>query len=171
MIPSSEFRERQERALAAAHAAGLEGLVAVGRSFYDRPGALAWLSNHFPPFPNTVFQPGVAGLGHGFLVLSDRGATLLVDGPNYRGDLVAADEVVVWSNLGAGLREVLGRFDRATFGLTDTDLMPLPVWQAVQALPIEWQSFDDQLWQMRRVKSPAEQAALRRATKAADAGL
>lgn len=171
MIPSTEFRDRQRRTLAAAHAAGLEGVVAAGRAFYDRPGALAWLSNHFPPFPNSVFQPGVAGLGHGFVVLSDRGATLLVDGVNYRHDRVVADAVEVWGDLGAGLRGALRAFGAARFGVIDGELIPLPIWQELQALPIEWQSLDDQIWQMRRVKSPAEQAALRRAAEVADAGL
>lgn len=171
MISSDEFRERQRRVLDIVEEGGLDGVVAVGRAFYDRPGALAWLSNHFPPFPSTVFQPGVTGLGTGFLVLSERGATLLVDGPHYRDDLVVADEVVVRIDLAAGLEEILRRHGARRVGLADSDLMPAPIWERLQGSGIEWRPLDDQLWRLRRVKSPAEQDALRRAAEVADAGL
>ncbi|MDQ7028847.1 MAG: hypothetical protein Q9O62_03270 [Ardenticatenia bacterium] len=68
---SHEFvRLRQERVLAMLDAHGIEAVVAVGRSFYDRPGMMAWLSHHFPPFPTAVFAPGVRGLGHAVFVLT-----------------------------------------------------------------------------------------------------
>ncbi|HYN88751.1 MAG TPA: hypothetical protein VER55_09480, partial [Ardenticatenaceae bacterium] len=171
MIAAGEFRERQRRALAAAHALGCDGLLAVGRAFYERPGMLAWLSNHFPPFPTSVFQSGIAGLGHGFLVLSGRGAALLADSPHYRADRVVADSVSVWSDLGAGLTESLRPFGPARFGIADKELMPLPLWERLLQLPIEWYPLDEALWTMRRVKSAAEQTALRRAADVADAGL
>src|SRR5215203_5922244 len=68
-ITKEEVRERQERSRAAAESAGYQALLVVGRSFYDRPGDLAYLTNHFPPFPSTVFSEGNRGMGHAILLL------------------------------------------------------------------------------------------------------
>ncbi|MEZ4529925.1 MAG: hypothetical protein R2855_02750 [Thermomicrobiales bacterium] len=63
-----------------ASAAGLDGLLVVGRSFYDRPGDLAYLSGHFPPFPTTVFSEGNRGMGHAMLLLPVVGEPVLLTG-------------------------------------------------------------------------------------------
>ena len=69
MITHDEILDRQERAREAAEAAGYDALLVIGRSFYDRPGDLAYLTNHFPPFPTTVFTEEHRGLGHGLFLL------------------------------------------------------------------------------------------------------
>ena len=66
MIDRAEIEERQSRARELAERAGYDALLVIGRSFYDRPGDLAYLTNHFPPFPATVFTEEHRGLGHGF---------------------------------------------------------------------------------------------------------
>ena len=52
-IGRDEIAQRQQRAHELTEQAGYDALLVVGRSFYDRPGDLAYLTNHFPPFPTT----------------------------------------------------------------------------------------------------------------------
>ena len=60
MIGKEEVADRRTAARAAARGVGLDALLVVGHSFYDRCGDIAWLTNHFPPFPACVFDmPGV----------------------------------------------------------------------------------------------------------------
>lgn len=172
MIPSENVRRRQQRAIDVAHDRDCDVVVAVGRSFYDRPGMMAWLSNHFPPFPTAVTAPGIEGLGHSVLMLTDDRAVLVVDNPNYREDVVVADEVRASSDVTAETLMVLHELAPDHIGLADGELLPLPTWQAWQThLTAEWQPLDEALWALRRVKEPAEHEALRRAARVADAGL
>lgn len=68
---------------------GLDVLIVIGRSFYDRMGSLTYLTNHFPPFPPGAFSETVRGMGHGVLVLPLDGEPLLfVDHRNYRREMV-----------------------------------------------------------------------------------
>src|SRR6188768_517488 len=100
MIERDEILQRQERARAAAEAAGYDALLVIGRSFYDRPGDLAYLTNHFPPFPATVFTEEHRGLGHGILILPLRGEPVLITDPRrHRADLVPIADVRVTTNL------------------------------------------------------------------------
>ena len=93
-IAADEIRLRQSRARALAAKAGYDALFVVGRSFYDRPGDLAYLTNHFPPFPTTVFSEGNRGMGHAVFLLPVEGEpVLLTDARKHRPDLVAVDDV------------------------------------------------------------------------------
>ncbi len=76
-----ELLERQQRARDAADAAGLVGVVALGRAFYDRPGPCAWLTGHLPPFLAAAPHPGLRGAGHAAFVLPVDGRTTLVCDP------------------------------------------------------------------------------------------
>lgn len=172
MLPFEVFRRRQARVLERAYQQDIDLVVAAGRSFYDRPGMMAWLSNHFPPFPTAVAAPGIAGLGHSVLLVTETQSVLVIDNPNYREDWVVADDVRASSDVSAGVLDVLRAISPACIGLADGDLLPasmLDRWQA--ELDAEWKSMDATLWRMRRVKEPAEHEALRRAALAADAGL
>ncbi|MBA3415006.1 MAG: hypothetical protein H0U10_07275, partial [Chloroflexia bacterium] len=102
LIRADDVRDRQARALERASAAGFAALLVVGRSFYDRPGDLAYLTNHFPPFPSTVFSADNRGMGHAFLLLPGHGEpTLLTDPRRHRADLVAVEDVRAAADLGA----------------------------------------------------------------------
>lgn len=172
MIPTEIVQRRQMRALEIAAQKECDAVIAGGRSFYDRPGMMAWLSNHFPPFPTAVAAPGIEGLGHSVLVLAETQSVLVIDNPNYREDWVVADDVRAASDVGAGVVEVLQEISPARVALADGDLLPasmLARWQ--QTLDAAWESIDAELWPLRRVKVPAEHEALRRAAQAADAGL
>src|SRR5438105_13089150 len=92
-VPSDDIRERQERSRQLARSQGLDALLVISRAFYDRPGSLAYLTNHFPPFPSSVFTETAQGLGHGVFLLPTNGPTvLLTDGAGVRTDMVVADE-------------------------------------------------------------------------------
>ncbi|MEW6047179.1 MAG: Xaa-Pro peptidase family protein [Bacillota bacterium] len=175
-IPREEVLDRQERVRRRLLQAGLDALLVVGRSFYDRVGDLAYLTNHFPPFPATVFSGQQKGLGHGLLLLPGEGPTaLVIDGRAYREELVVADEVRGGSDLGAVLAELLRerRLATARIGLVGEDILPLAMFRALtQALPaLELPAAGHLVRELRRRKSPAELRLLRRGAAIAGAGL
>lgn len=172
MLSTDIFRRRQANVLDCAHEQNIDVVVAAGRSFYDRPGMMAWLSNHFPPFPTAVAAPGIEGVGHSIFVLTETQSMLVVDNPNWREDWVVADDVRASSDLGAVVLEVLREMSPARIGVADGDVLPASMFNGWQAqLDVEWINVDADLWRLRRVKEPAEHEALRRAARVADAGL
>lgn len=175
-ISREEFLTRQARTRELAAGAGYAGVMVIGRAFYDRTGALAYLTNHFPPFPAAEFDGVARGLGHGVLVLPVEGpATLVVDGGYYREDLIVADEVRVAPDLPAGTAAVLGDLSLASaqVALVGEDILPLTFFgELLDEIPDLDLSADERLVaQQRLVKSPAEQALLRRAAEIAGIGL
>ncbi len=175
-ISRAEFLSRQARTRELATGAGYAGVMVIGRSFYDRPGALAYLTNHFPPFPATEFGESTRGLGHGVLILPVEGASVLVvDGGYYRDDLVVADEVRVAPDLPAGTAAALRDLGLATaqVALVGEDIMPLAFFgDLLDAVPDLDLSPDGRLVdRLRLVKSSSEQALLRQAAEVAAAGL
>src|SRR3954464_785818 len=104
MIDRAEIEERQSRARELAERAGYDALLVVGRSFYDRPGDLAYLTNHFPPFPTTVFSETNRGMGHAFFLLPvDGEPVLLTDPRRHRADLVAVTDIRAAADLGSAV--------------------------------------------------------------------
>lgn len=175
-IPREEFAARQEAARRACAARGLAALLVVGRAFYDRPGALAYLTNHFPPFPTAVVSGRMRGLGHAALLLPQEGVPVLVaDGPAVRRELLAVETVEVSSDLPRALVGVVKGRGLATtrIGLAGADILPLVLFQEMAAaLPaVAWEPAEEIVNGLRQVKSPAEQALLRRAAAVAGAGL
>src|SRR5579884_2893099 len=138
-IPREEFHARLERTRRLTAERGLDGLLVIGRSFYDRTGDLAYLTNHFPPFPTTVFSGTQRGLGHSLLVLPVAGAPVLViDGRAYRRELVVIEEVRADTDLARGVVAALR--DRGLgagrVGLVGEDIIPLALYRALtEALP------------------------------------
>jgi hypothetical protein len=55
-IPRAEFLTRLERTRAAAAARGLDGVVVIGRSFYDRVGDLAFFDQPLSFIPRDGVQ-------------------------------------------------------------------------------------------------------------------
>ena len=175
-IAPAEIRERQTRAKQATAAAGYDALLVVGRSFYDRPGDLAYLSNHFPPFPTTVFSEQMRGMGHGFLLLPVAGEPLLITDPRgHRRDLVPIKRAVAAADLGAAVVSALREagLDRGRVALADEDILPAAFARYFRdELPALALVPDDSIVsRLRRIKSPAEQQLLREAARCADAGL
>ena len=176
MIERDEILGRQEQAREAAERAGYAALLVVGRSFYDRPGDLAYLTNHFPPFPTTVFSEGNTGMGHGVFLLPVAGEpTLLTDARRHRPDLVAVADVRAADDLGAAIVALLRErgLEAARVGLVGDDILPAALDREVRAaLPsLRLDAERAIVAELRRIKSPAEQAALRRAGLCADKAL
>jgi Xaa-Pro aminopeptidase len=176
MITHDEILARQERARSEAEAAGYDALLVIGRSFYDRPGDLAYLTNHFPPFPATVFTEEHRGLGHGLFLLPVSGApTLVTDPRKHRADLVPVEDIRHASNLMAMMIALLRDrgFERARIGMIGDDILPAPMYRELrEQLPdIRIDPEPHLISRMRMIKSPAEQEAMRSAAGAADKAL
>lgn len=175
-IPKSEIRARMKRVREAAAARGLDAVLVVGRSFYDRPGNLAYLTNHFPPFPATVFSGTIRGLGHAFLLLPVEGdPVLLVDGRAYRRDLVVVEEIWQSNDMAAGLVDLLTdrRVATGRVGLVGEDILPYALYRDLTAgLPqLRLEPAEELVAEPRMVKSPEEQRLLRGAAAIASRGL
>lgn len=175
-IPRTEFEKRLERTQAAAGARGLDGLLVVGRSFYDRPGNLAYLTNHFPPFPTTADLDDWQGMGHGFLVLPATGdPILIVDGRAYREELVVVEDVRLDTNLPRAVAGAIREKGLAggTIGLVGDDILPLSMYRSLteRLSDVQWMPASDIVENQRLIKSPAEQELLRQAAEVAVVGL
>jgi Xaa-Pro dipeptidase len=160
----------------AAERAGLIGVVALGRAFYDRPGPCAWLTGHHPPFLAAASHPGLRGAGHAAFVLPVSGPTTLVCDPTgAREELVASDDVWSTDDLWVGLAAALrgAGLSAGAVGLAGGDLLPAPAAASLAGeLPaLELRSFEGELDLLRQIKSPSEQAFLADAAACADAGL
>ena len=175
-IHRSEILERQERVRAATAAAGFDALLAIGRSFYDRPGDVAWLANHQPPFPTTVFSDENRGMGHAFFLLPVSGpSTLVTDPRRWRSDLIVADDARAASDIAAAIIDVIrgAGLDRGRIAFAGFDLLPAPMDRPLRSeLPGAEIVPDDRLVaNLRAIKSPAEQALMRRAAACADSAI
>lgn len=175
-VEQSEIFDRQSEAAGLAANAGYDALFVIGRSFYDRPGDLAYLTNHFPPFPTTVFSEGNKGMGHAAYLLPVEGdPVLLTDARKHRPDLVVARDVRATNDLGAGMVDLLREkaLEFGHIGLVGDDILPAAIDRYIdEKLPDMWLEAEPGLVAgMRSIKSPAEQALLRRAALCADAAL
>jgi Xaa-Pro aminopeptidase len=175
-ISREEFLARQARTRELAASAGYAGLMVTGRSFYDRPGMLAYLSNHFPPFPATEFDGVLPGLGHAVFLLPVEGpTTLVIDGGFYHDEMIAADEVRVAQDMTMETAAVLNELglNSAQVALVGEDILPSAFFgELLDEVPNLELVPDKQLVVGQRlVKSTAEQAALRQAAEVAKVGL
>ncbi len=171
-IPRHEYGERRERARRAAEEASLDGILvwSMGGSTLDRYANVFWLTNHYEignVFPDV--RPIFTGFGQAALVLPVHGeATLVVNQPDWRDDLVDADRVVVKRNLYTGVADVLRNAGLAegTIGLTDEERMPVTALRAIEAALPEagFARADELLLDLRLVKSPAEIEMMRYAS-------
>lgn len=168
-IPRNEYAERRDRARRAAADRNLDGLLvwSMGGSTLDRYANVFWLTNHYEignVFPDVA--PIFTGFGQTALVLPKDGRSILiVNQPDWRDDLVGADEVWVRRNLYHGVAEALERtgLDKGTVGLTDEERMPVTAIRAIAAATpqADFPRADELLLDLRLVKSPAEQDLMR----------
>lgn len=174
-ISHEEVLARLERLKAGARGRGLAGVVAVARSFYDRPANVAYLSNHFPPFPAGMFWGDARGLGHAALVIPLRGEPVLFYDTATRPDLVPFTDLRLARNLAGAIVGALREkhLAAARVGLIGDDLMPAAMYREItQSLPaLMLEPADDLLTPIRLIKSPREQELLRAAAAVCDVGL
>ena len=175
-ISHEEFLDRQARTRELAASAGYAGVMVTGRSFYDRPGAMAYLSNHFPPYPATEVDAALPGMGHAVFLLPVEGpATLVLDSGFYHNELIVADEVHVAQNMTLETAAVLNELslNSGQVALVGKDILPSAFFgELLDEVPNLELVPDKQLVAGQRlVKSPAEHASLRQAAEVAKAGL
>ncbi len=184
-IPREEIFHRLDRLKRAAAARGLKGVVAVGRPFYERPANVAYLSNHFPPFPTGMYWGEMRGMGHSVLVIPLAGDPVLIVDTTFRRDLVPVQDVrharsksqpatSFLPNFAEAIVDVLQEKDlgAARVGLVGDDVMPLRMHRDISGrLPrLVFEPLDEVLGQMRMIKSETELRLHRRAARVCDAG-
>jgi len=136
-ISHDEIFRRLDRVKAAAVERGVAAFVAIGRPFYERPANVAYLSNHFPPFPTGMFWGEMRGMGHSALVIPLGGDPVLIVDTTFRRDFVpiqdvrharskAAPRTSILPNLAEAIADALEEKDlgAARVGLIGDDVMP-----------------------------------------------
>jgi Xaa-Pro aminopeptidase len=184
-IPAAEVLQRLARLVDAAAARGLAGILAVARPFYERPANVAYLTNHFPPFPTGMFWGQMQGLGHSALVAPVAGDPILIIDTTYRNDLVpiadvrharphAAPATSILPHFAETIADALAERGLAArrIGLVGDDLMPVRMQREILSrLPaLVMEPFDDVLARHRMIKSEAERHLHRLAARTCDAG-
>jgi Xaa-Pro dipeptidase len=173
-ISQQEVLGRLERVRGAARDRGLAGLVAIARSFYDRPANVAYLSNHFPPFPSGMFWGEARGLGHAALVIPLQGDPVLFYDTAIRRDLVPYRDLRFARNFVTAITDALRekQLHGSRVGLLGDDLMPVRMYREItQALPdLALEPADDLLTAIRLIKSPRELELMRKAAQICDIG-
>lgn len=163
-IPRSEFADRRKELRSRLSERGLDGVLVVSRGANgaDWGADVVYLTNHYSPFPQIPDLPPVwSGRGSAAVVMPvEEDASLVVEIPDWRQDLVVCDDVRFRSDLWAGVAETLG--DRGLgsgrIGLIGRESLPyIAIDRIRQAHPgIEFEWADDVIESMRLIKSPAE---------------
>lgn len=172
-VSPGEYAERRERLRAAAAERGLDGVLVVSRGANgaDWGADVVYLANHYSAFPQIPDRAGKwSGRGHAGLVMpTDEDATLVVEIPDWREDLVQVQDVQVSLDLWAGLAHALERrgLGSAHVGLIGRESLPhVAVDRIREALPqIRFSWADDLVEGLRRIKSPAEIDLVRESTR------
>jgi Xaa-Pro aminopeptidase len=170
-ITAEEFAERRVRLARAAADRGLDAVLvwSSGGSTLDAFGDVFYLTNHYPVEPRGAdWPPHWTGFGHSAMVIeSDASSVLLVGPPDWRRDLVHADDVRDGRDLYALVADTLVArgLQAARIGLSRAQLVPLPLYISLrQRFPgIELVPADEIVEDLRIVKSPAEIALMRHA--------
>ncbi len=175
IVPVADVERRQGRVLAEAERRGFGALIVVGRSFYDRCGDLAYLTNHLPPFPTAIGAEGISGLGHAFLIMPIHGdPILLTDLRRHRQDIVAVADTRAHSDLDAALLDAIDALalPGGRVGIAGLDLLPATLDRRMrERFPrLDVQDAGDTVAALRQVKEPLELDLLRGAARCADAG-
>lgn len=171
-IPAEEFAGRRARAVEAARARGLDGLLVCSRGggTLDRYADVLYLTNfytHFPFIPD--FEGNWSARAHTFLVLPvDEIPELLIDVPD-DGRIRLADGTITYSDF--VLEDTVAALKRAglggaRIGLVGGDVLTFTMLNKLRAaLPdLDLVPADDVLTKLRSIKSPGEIALLRRAS-------
>jgi Xaa-Pro aminopeptidase len=174
--PAGEFEGRWRRALAECEARGLDGLLAVSRgaSAIDSYADVFYLSGHYGNIGFTPdFQDYWVGRSHSAVLLAPhREPLLIVDGADYRRDLVGIEDVrfaLDFPGAVAGALEERG-LARGRIGVCGSNVMSARVFQLLrEELPgCELLDADDLIEALRVIKSPFELERIRAAAAVGD---
>jgi len=174
MPDAAELEARLDRVRTAMRERGLGGCLVWARSFYDRPGPIAYLIGFLPPFPSSADAPGVVGLGQSALIVPTDGPALLLLDAISRPPTGVPAQVI---RTGDMVTEVAARLrtlgaTRTPWGLGGEDIVPHRVMRLLgEAIAgIDLVPVDDALMTLRRRKSTAEIEGMRRAAQVARRG-
>jgi Xaa-Pro dipeptidase len=170
-IPADEFPARRARAIDAARARGLDGLLVWSRggTAMDYHGDVLYLTNYASPTP--LLQPTTIwnGRGQSVLILPvDDDPVLIVDRPDYPRDRVHVTDVRFTRHIPRSVAGVLTEkgLDRGRLGLVARETMLLAGYRTLVGElghDADFQAADDILERMRMLKSVHEVAALEHA--------
>jgi len=175
-IAPVEFRERQDRARAAANERGLDGIVVWSRGGgpVDMSADVVYLANHYSQQPYMADHAGIGrARSHGVLVLPVDGPSILViDIPWWRSDLAVADDVRTGNDVIVKAADAMraAGLDGRRVGLVGASHMTAAAYLGfVAALPsVDLIRVDDLVERLRIYKSPAEAVAMRAAIALGD---
>ncbi len=172
-IPKSEFSERRVELRRRIAERGLDGVLVVSRGANgaDWGADVVYLTNHYSPFPQIPDRPPAwSGRGHASVVMpASEDASLVVEIPDWREDLVVCDDVRVSLDLWAGTIAALrdrGLAD-ARIGLIGRESFPQIAGDRIrESLPgIEFEWADDLIEDMRLRKSESELVLCRKSIR------
>jgi Xaa-Pro aminopeptidase len=180
--PAAEFESRWQRALVECTARGLDGLLVVSRgaSSIDSYADVFYLSGHYGNIGFTPdFQDYWSGRSHSAVLLAPRREPLLiVDGADYRRDLVGIDDVRFALDFPNAIAQALrdlalmgSHGERSRLGVCGLNVMSARVFRLLaERLPsVELLDADDLIEALRVIKSPFELQRIRAAAEVGDA--
>ncbi len=170
-IPAEEFTDRRRRFAALLRERDLPAALvwSKGGGNVDLHGPVYYFSNHYTPFPQLEDNPPHwSGRAHSALIVTADGAGILIsDIPDYRADLVSADEVRVSLDVPAAAVAALRAYSvtGGRIGLIARDTMLAGAYERLKgALPgAEWVPCEDLFGEVRMIKSPNEIRVIRKA--------
>jgi Xaa-Pro aminopeptidase len=170
-IPHEEFAERRQKFAKLLRARDLPAALvwAKGGGNMDLHGPVYYFSNHYSQFPQLEDSPPLwSGRAHSAVVITADGKGILVsDIPDYRADLIAADEVRVSLDVPGEAAEALkaGGITGGRIGLVARDTMLVGAYERLrEQLPdAEWVPCEHLFGQVRMIKSPNEIHVIRKA--------
>ncbi len=176
-VPAGEYEGRWQRALEQCGARGLDALLAVSRgaSCIDSYADVFYLSGHYGNIGFTPdFQDYWVGRSHSAVLLApDREPLLVVDGADYRRDLIGVEDVRFALDFPGAVAGALRErsLERGRVGVCGLNVMSARVFGLLrEALPgCELVDADDLVEALRVIKSPFELERIRAAAEVGDA--
>ncbi len=170
-ISPDEFRQRQQRAREAAENVGFDGALVWSRggAFMDMSADVLYLSNHYSQQPYMGDEAGIGSArSHGVVILPvDGPATVVVDVPWWRKDLVVADDVRPSIHVVETVAEAVRAcgLERSRLALVGASYMTAAAYLGLRDLlpDTELVRVDRLIEDLRLIKSPAEQTVIRHA--------
>ena len=175
--PAGEYEGRWRRALQECRARGLDGLLAVSRgaTSIDSYADVFYLSGHYGNIGFTPdFQDYWIARSHSAVLLAPgREPLLIVDGADYRRDLVGIDDVRFALDFPAAVAQALRDLglERGRVGVCGLNVMSARAFRllASAAPGTTWEDADDLVEALRVIKSPFELERIRAAVQVGDA--
>ncbi|MBY6120400.1 M24 family metallopeptidase [Mameliella alba] len=171
MIARKEILQRQTRFADAIGAASLPGAVVFSRggATLDRYGDIYYLTRHYQVYGYLPETPNLfSGRAHSALVINSQGDSILCPAvEEYDQETVVAGSIRCEGDFAAtvaGAMQDLG-LGGGPVGLVGADVLPVLQDRRIRdRLPgLDWRDCDELLHAQRRIKSPSEQAIIRRA--------